>query len=489
MVAQLLLRLLVLARAATGTTWYVGCGPSDADSNAGTVPTAGWRTLARVNAARLVGGDSVLFQRGCAWRGGYINGQGGLPGRPVTYGAFGSADLPKPQLLGSVSPQPTDWSPVGGAAGGWLVNVSALWHRAAGNFTTAPGITDVGNIVIGQNGSNSAAPEPLRAAVKKWSAFELSAQDQFYFNFSTGGPAASADALLYYHSPAGNPSTLHSTIELAIMTTEHAVIKNSNISHVIYEDLEIKFSGADGMYGVAVRDFVVRRCDLSWIGGGCLEAGPRWHDPLECTRFGNGIEFPDFGQDFEHLTEDVAIYDNRLSQVYDAALSPQGDGSYIQRNISLHHNLITTSEYCLEIWSQGYANEVRVRRTPLCFKFQLQNDDLPRQAQDKNARETQKTKRRIFTQSTMEDVRFLNNVCVNSGGGWSHAVRPDPSGRHICSFSNSGNVSRVQIRNNLFFQAVPYQAGHWQGDPWGHTHCSKGSCGWEGDLAVDHNLW
>ena len=89
----------------------------------------------------------------------------------------------------------------------------------------------------------------------------------------------------------------------------------------------------------------------------------------------------------------------------------------------------------------------------------------------------------------MEDVRFLNNVCVNSGGGWSHAVRPDPSGRHICSFSNSGKVSRVQIRNNIFFQAVPYQAAHWQSDPWGHTHCSKGSCGWEGDLVVDHNLW
>ena len=258
--------------------------------------------------------------------------------------------------------------------------------------------------------------------------------------------------LVYFHSPAGNPSTVYIIIELAIMTTAHAVIRNSAVAHVVYQDLEIKYAGADGLYGEAVRDFTVRRCQFSWIGGGCLEAGPRWKDPRECTRFGNGIEFPDFTEEPytgpEHMTEGVQIYDNRLSQVYDAALSPQGGGSYTQRNISLHHNLITQSEYCLEIWSQGFANE-----------------------------------------STLTDVYFGNNVCVNSGGGWSHAVRPDPSGRHICSFASSGNVSRVVIRNNIFFQAVPYQAGHWMSDAWGHRPCAKGTCGWEGAIVVDHNLW
>eukprot|EP01051_Picozoa_sp_SAG22_P025170 SAG22_NODE_7329_length_751_cov_1.159509_2_plen_129_part_01 len=94
--AVLLLQQLPLSGA---TVYYVGCGAGDADSNAGTSEGAGWRTLARVNAAKLHGGDSVLFRRGCQWRGGYLTGQSGLPGRPVTFGAFGGLDseLPRPQ--------------------------------------------------------------------------------------------------------------------------------------------------------------------------------------------------------------------------------------------------------------------------------------------------------------------------------------------------------------------------------------------------------
>eukprot|EP01051_Picozoa_sp_SAG22_P023392 SAG22_NODE_6016_length_915_cov_1.382353_1_plen_165_part_10 len=68
-------------------------------------------------------------------------------------------------------------------------------------------------------------------------------------------------------------------------------------------------------------------------------------------------------------------------------------------------------------------------------------------------------------------------------------MRPDPSGRHVCSFSSPGNVSGVVIRNNVFFQAVPYQAAHWMSDAWGHHACSKGTCGWKGDLTIDHNLY
>jgi hypothetical protein len=195
----------------------------------------------------------------------------------------------------------------------------------------------------------------------------------------------------------------------------------------------------------------VRRCDFQWIGGGCLEPGPRWTNPLECTRFGNAVEFPDFdnpANGFVAHTQNIEMYQNRLWEVYDAALSPQGDGSYVQRNITYHHNLIWHAEYCLEIWSHGFANE-----------------------------------------STVANVKFENNVCIDSGGGWSHKVRPDPSGRHICSFQTSGNVSGVTIRNNIFWQSVPFQAGWWMWDAWGHQPCSKGRCGWAGDFVTDHNIW
>ena len=202
--ARLAALLLLHLPLAGTTTYHVGCGAGDADNNAGTDSAAGWRTLAQVNAAKLVGGDEVLFRRGCVWRGGYLDGQGGLPGAPVTYGAFGDAALPHPLLLGSVSPAAGDWSPVAAAPGSWAANVSELYQRAGG----FGGITDVGNVILGQRsssgggtaiggagaaaGAGAGAAGELCAAVKKWARSELAAQDEFYFDFSTGGPASSS---------------------------------------------------------------------------------------------------------------------------------------------------------------------------------------------------------------------------------------------------------------------------------------------------------
>ena len=121
---------------------------------------------------------------------------------------------------------------------------------------------------------------------------------------------------------------------------------------------------------------------------------------------------------------------NRFWEIYDAALSPQGGGFYHQANLSFHHNIVAHSEYCFEIWSSGNTSQCQ-----------------------------------------MQDVKFDNNLCVDSGGGWSHAVRPDPSGRHICSFQCSGNVSTISYRNNIFYQSVPYEAGWWMGCKWGRYEC------------------
>ena len=53
---------------------------------------------------------------------------------------------------------------------------------------------------------------------------------------------------LYFFSPAGNPATVHTIMECALMTTDHAVIKNDGVAYVVYDSLAIKYGGADGMY-------------------------------------------------------------------------------------------------------------------------------------------------------------------------------------------------------------------------------------------------
>ena len=76
------------------------------DDNAGATPETAWKSLARVEAATLEPGDSVLFRRDRVWRG-TLRTKSGAEGRPVRYGAYGegakpriisSADLSDPNL-------------------------------------------------------------------------------------------------------------------------------------------------------------------------------------------------------------------------------------------------------------------------------------------------------------------------------------------------------------------------------------------------------
>lgn len=80
---------------AVARTFYVS--PSGSDSHAGTSPSSAWRTVARVNRARLRAGDTVLFQGGATFAGPALSGnRGGVAGAPITYSTFGSgnANLP-----------------------------------------------------------------------------------------------------------------------------------------------------------------------------------------------------------------------------------------------------------------------------------------------------------------------------------------------------------------------------------------------------------
>src|SRR5579872_5292370 len=57
----------MLAPATQATVYYVDCAAAN-DSGAGTSPASAWKTIAEVNASSFVAGDSILFNRGCAWR-------------------------------------------------------------------------------------------------------------------------------------------------------------------------------------------------------------------------------------------------------------------------------------------------------------------------------------------------------------------------------------------------------------------------------------
>jgi uncharacterized lipoprotein YddW (UPF0748 family) len=73
-----------------------------------------WRTIFKVNASSCFPGDSVLFQRGEAWREQLVPASGNAAG-VITYGAYGDPAAPKPLLLGSTERDlASDWIDLGG---------------------------------------------------------------------------------------------------------------------------------------------------------------------------------------------------------------------------------------------------------------------------------------------------------------------------------------------------------------------------------------
>lgn len=90
-----------------GNIYYVDA-INGMDSNDGLSPDRAWKTIEKVNSAKLNPGDSVLLRRGESWREQLVPQSGDETGY-ITYGAYGDGD--KPMLLGSVTRnEASDWT-------------------------------------------------------------------------------------------------------------------------------------------------------------------------------------------------------------------------------------------------------------------------------------------------------------------------------------------------------------------------------------------
>ena len=378
-------------RPGPGRTFFVD-SRSGTDTATGRSAATAWRSLARVREQALAAGDSVLFARGAAFRGFLIGRGGNASHGPVTYGAYGDPTGPKPLLLGSVSPGAADWVHASGGGGSlWAVDIRRL---SLPLVSPSNNVTDVGNLIVRYNTqpadlSRGSAGAGSKLGRKVWNAAELlGAAYSFYFD--------RASSMLMVNSPGGNPAltvqaAFAGVIECALqwsvcdvrlgphrcappaVSPAAALVWNQHIQHVVFEDLELRYAGGDAIAANGVSDLTIRRCDVRFIGGGVLIVPPT--DPectkRTCTRFGNGIEL-------WAGNANVVVSNNRLDQIYDAALTNQGSGTpYNQSNVSWLQNEVSNDEYCWEIWDHDYQNE-----------------------------------------STMEGIRFERNSCVDSGGGW-----------------------------------------------------------------------
>ncbi len=339
--------------------YFVDDAAGDDERDGRSAETA-WRSLDKVNGAHLEPGDTVLFERGGQWRGQLRPGSGAA-GLPITYGAYGVGE--KPRLLGSAAmDRASDWRRV--ADGVWATTDSA------GVLSV-----DVGNIIFDHG---------VAVGVKKWSGDELREEGDYFYD---------ADRQRVLLRCDGHPGDRYRSIEL---TLRRHIIDQSGRRHAVYQDLDLRYGAAHGIGGSGVRDIVVRRCDLSYIGGGHQLT----REDGRPVRYGNGVEF-------WSSASDCLVEGCRLWEIYDAALTNQGSGTNVQENIVYRHNVIWNCEYSFEYWNRDES-------------------------------------------SVTCDIRFEHNTCVDAGFGWGHGQRPDRNGRHLMFYDNTAKTRDVVVRYNIF---------------------------------------
>jgi hypothetical protein len=260
---------------------------------------------------------------------------------------------------------------------------------------------DVGNIIFDQG---------ARTGVKKWREADLREPGDFYYDARTWQVTLRSDT---------NPATQHQSIELALC---RHIIDQGNCGFVAYENLDLRYGAAHGIGGGSTRHITVRNCDISYIGGGHQNAGSDGAP----VRYGNGIEF-------WAAASDSLVEGCRIWEVYDAALTNQGSGTNVEKNIIYRRNVIWNSEYSFEYWNRGAASVTR-------------------------------------------NIVFENNICVDAGYGWGHRQRPDPNGRHLMFYDNTAATTNVVIRHNIFVNSV---------DSLMRLHGRD----WTAALTLDENCW
>jgi hypothetical protein len=260
---------------------------------------------------------------------------------------------------------------------------------------------DVGNIIFDHGKSTG---------VKKWREADLRHDGDYFYDARSWQVKLCAEA---------NPATRHQSIELAL---RRHIIDQGGRGYVTYENLDLRYGAAHGIGGGSTHHITVRGCDFSFIGGGHQLTRPDGNP----VRFGNGIEF-------WSSASDCLVEHCRLWEIYDAALTNQGDGTNVQENITYRRNVIWNSEYSFEFWNRGPASLAR-------------------------------------------NIRFEHNTCVDAGLGWGHAQRPDPNGRHLMFYDNSAATTNVVIQGNLLCHAT---------DSLLRLHGRD----WTAGLVMDGNCW
>lgn len=205
------------------------------------------------------------------------------------------------------------------------------------------------------------------------------------------------DDILELRSDAGNPGERFRRIEIG--EHGHCIwIKGSDIT---VENLHLTLSGTHGVGGSGFRtNITVRNCVIDWLGGSIIEG---WK--FGTARFGNGVEIWGGCDGFR-------VENNWIYQVYDTGVTIQCNDrtDFVCRmaNVAFVSNRI---ENCF--WALEYYN---ARNAP---------------------------------GSSVENVRFADNICLKTGRGWG-CVGREHLAPVLALGSSPPDVSGFIVERNIF---------------------------------------
>ena len=357
--------LLVSSGKLFATNYYVSNVGNDAAT--GKSRNATWATLYKVAGFPFLPGDTVFFKRGDLFRGALaILAKGGKPDRPIVLDAYGTGSLPL--ILGSKNLS---------APNEWTFHSSSI-YKTTNTIGINRRVIDVSQMVFNNEKTYG---------VKRNNFEELVNQGDFFLSPFTD--------TLYCFSKK-NPGSMYASVEVGGAYSEDVIsIRSSRFISI--RKLDVRYSGNNGIIIRNCSNIVVENCKVSWCGGWWYSyKTPR----LGPGRMGNGIQM-------WLADSNLTIRNNRINQIYDAGISPQGTGEYTQINILMYGNVISNCYYSYEIF--------------------------------------------LKTPGTFTNIQFVNNTCINAGSQWSQHQRPDSlHAKHIRQASNTGNITDCSIRNNIF---------------------------------------
>jgi len=229
------------------------------------------------------------------------------------------------------------------------------------------------------------------AGFKKWTSSALQNQGDFWWD-KTGTQTVQIYSTV-------NPANYYTDIEAAI---GNFIVYAQLDSFLVLQNMAFKYGAADGIEVRNTHHFILQDCDVSFIGGTELTTQ---------VRYGGGIQF------WAYSNNNI-VQRCRFWEIYDDAVTnqctPSNSGPAQQYNLFYRNNLIwncSESSYCCDL------------------------------------------RPAVLAGSFLKNIYFENNTCVNAGGGWAAAQRPDLKGFQIYFSAITATTDSIFIRNNIFYKS------------------------------------